>query len=460
MRTPLFDALLAHQEKQALSYHTPGHKNGVLAPSRLLAHWGSAVFADDLTEITGFDNLANPQGILAESMEEAALSLGSKHLRYLTAGSSLGLQVAILANCRRQKVFVPRHAHRSIYHALYLADAQVISLEVTCDPVLGIPLGLHPDTLAQGAKDHPDCKHLILVHPTYHGFTWQNKELVALAKSLGITSIADSAHGAHFFYHEGLPEDALNIGCDIVISGAHKTLPVLTQTSLLLWQDDAFTEAIDQALRHIQTTSPSYLFLTSLELGLADMAEQGHARIDQGLKAIKEGKEALNHQNDLVLFEKSDYASDPFKWYLQTPYLHPDHYAQSLENQGIYPEMTDHAGTLLLLPLSGPHPHSLKTLQDSAQQHQGQLQTIEKAAYQPQPLERKVSLRQAWDAPSQTLPLEEACGAIAGDILDCYPPGIPLLLPGEEITQALITCWKAAGKNPHIPVRICLEPLL
>ena len=147
MNTPLWQALQAAVGRRAASFHTPGHKNGRIVPQALAAAWGSDVFRYDLTEIPGLDNLAHPDGVLAESMAAWAAARGCAHVQYLLSGTSLGLKAALLALCRGRKVFVPRHAHHSIYEGLVLAGATPLTLPVRFDDRLGIPLGVAPADL-------------------------------------------------------------------------------------------------------------------------------------------------------------------------------------------------------------------------------------------------------------------------------------------------------------------------
>lgn len=458
METPLFHALNRHRNQQTRSYHTPGHKNGTLLPPALAAAWHPDLFTYDLTELPGLGNLSEYEGVLAESQHEAALSLHAHALRYLIGGSTLGLQAALLATCRNAQVFVPRHAHRSIYHALFLANALPVPLDVTCDPVLGIPLGVHPASLKKACAAHPNCRRLVLIHPTYHGFTWENEALMQVARECGLFTIADSAHGAHFFYHDQLPTDAYRLGCDLVISGAHKTLPVLTQSAILLVHDKTLLPDIDQALRLLQTTSPSYLLLLSLEMGLAHMAESGTALVSTGLAALARSQKPLQEFAKPLLLANADYNQDPFKWYLTAPQRNADAFAAALRQQGIETEMTDHSGVLLMLPLTGPT-EDLSGKIIAAQRH---VRTVTDgasaiASITPTMPPRACTLQEAWFGQREVIPLGNALGRIAADILDCYPPGIPLLVPGERITADLLTTWVNTGQSLQTPVTVLLE---
>ncbi|MEE0433793.1 MAG: aminotransferase class I/II-fold pyridoxal phosphate-dependent enzyme [Peptococcaceae bacterium] len=455
MKTPLWTALSAHVAKAAQSTHTPGHKSGRLIPAALREAWGEAVWHYDLTELPGLDNLAHPEEVLAASMAEWAKDRSVAHVQYLLGGSSLGLKAAMLALCRGEKVFVPRHAHHSIYEGLALAGAAVVPLEVCFDEALGIPLGVAPETLAAACEAHPDCRRMVLVHPTYHGITWQNEALVSLARQKGVLTIADSAHGAHFT-STFTPPSALALGAEVAVESAHKTLPCLTQASILLVREEALVAPLVQAVALLHTTSPSYLLMASLEQAGAWLANEGEAVMEVGVQRIAalEERFAQNAQH-MHIMRKKAWRQDPFKLYLHCAHASGETLAQLLAAEGVDAEMADGSGCLLMLGLDGVDAALEKALfaVDAAL---AQVQEpLPAPCYLQTPPERVVSLADAWLAPRRTLPLSEAVGEVAAALVEAYPPGIPLVLPGERITEAVVQAWTASGR----PAERCVEVL-
>lgn len=172
-----------------------------------------------------------PGGCIAQSQQQAAAIFGAGRCFYLVNGTTAGLQAAIMAACSNQKVFVPRHVHRSVYHSLLLAHAQPVYLPLELDPATSLPTGISPELLQQYMQQYPDCRNLILVNPTYQGITAGNVQCVQLAKQYGLTVIVDEAHGSHLHFHPELPPSLLDAGADLVVQSWHKTLPVLTQAA-------------------------------------------------------------------------------------------------------------------------------------------------------------------------------------------------------------------------------------
>lgn len=453
MNTPLWQALQTVVSRQAASFHTPGHKNGRLVPQALRDAWGSDVWRYDMTEIPGLDNLAHPEGALADSMAGWAAARGCAHVQYLLGGTSLGIKAALLALCRGRKVFVPRHAHGSVYQGLVLAGAEAVPLPVRFDDVLGIPLGVAPEDLSAAIAAHPDCRHLLIVHPTYHGITWQNEALFAVAHEAGLTTIVDAAHGAHFT-SAVTPSSALALGADVVIESAHKTLPCLTQASVMLIRDADLVTPLTQAVALLHTTSPSYLLMASLEQAGAWLANEGEAVMQAGMAQIQKLEAALDGCQHLRLERRADWQQDPFKCYLTSPNASGETIARLLDDHGCVAEMSDGRGCLLMLPLDGGDPALAEVLTAVDAELAAYHEAIPAPCYCAAPPQQELALADAWLAPRHRLPLNEAVGHVAAAILEAYPPGIPLLLPGERISEAILHAWVASGRDAAAPVDV------
>lgn len=454
MDTPLFDALSAHVARQTNSYHTPGHKNGRLVPKALREAWGAGIWRYDATEITGLDNLAHPEGVLAESMKGWAKARGCAEVQYLLGGTSLGLKAALYALCRGKKVFVPRHAHQSIYQGLALAGATPVFLPVTFDDTLHIPLGIAVETLKTMAAQHPDCQHMVVVHPTYHGITWQNAALFQGASALGITTIVDEAHGAHF-YGEEMPASSIALGADVVIASAHKTLPCLTQASVMMISNPALVDALKESVRLLHTTSPSYLLMASLEMAGAWLFAEGPTVMAEGRARIERLRAQFADNPVLTIAEDKAWHSDPFKCYLVSAHVSGETLGQHLEAHGQMVEMCDGTGALLLMPLDGGDAALADCLTTVANAlAQLPKETKPQPCYLPTPPPCVVPVAEAWMAPRHYLPLKKALHHVAGGILEAYPPGIPLVVPGERITQEVLDVWQRAGHSLDATVAV------
>lgn len=444
----LLDNMLRLVRRQPLSFHTPGHKNGRLLPQALQDIWGTDFARYDLTELDGLDNLHFSSGCIAESQQQAADIWQCRQAFYLVNGTSGGLQAAIMAACRGQQVFVPRHAHRSIYHSLILAQACPIYLPVTIDETTGLPLGVAPEVLTDYMDRYPQCRCLIMVHPTYQGVTWRNEQVLALAKARGLMVIADEAHGSHLHFHDELPPSLLDLGADLVVQSWHKTLPVLTQGSALLTGSSYQGEPLEPLLSLLQTTSPSYLTMASLEAGSIWLGEQGTRVIGDSLKSYAQFFERLESLSTLRRLWRPDWHQDPFKLYLISDRLQGPELAQRLqETYAIYAEMSDTSGCLLILPLAAEAAELDRLWRALAAIDMASLdlplRAAEAAFYCRDIPPQAIVLTEAFYRPKRQIRWSEAVGEISGGFIIKYPPGIPICVPGEVITPELAKQWLA-----------------
>lgn len=448
----LWRQMEALHRQQPLSGHTPGHKNGLFLPASLQQAWGAQFASYDYTELAGLDNLHFSEGCIAQSQQQAAEIFGAAQCFYLVNGTTAGLQAAIMAACSNRQVFVPRHVHRSVYHSLLLAHAQPIYLPLELDPATSLPLGVSVSVLQDYIRRYPDCHNLILVNPTYQGITADNVSCVQLAKRHGLTVIVDEAHGSHLHFHESLPASLLDAGADLVVQSWHKTLPVLTQGSALLVHPGYQGPSPEPFLSVLQTTSPSYLLMASLEAGSIYMATDGHAHIQQSLQAILAlHRRIADTLQTLHVLWQPQWRQDPFKLYLLSDRLSGAEMDAYLRKQhAIYSEMHDNNGILLILPLQ-------TTAQWTARIYQALLALEQFSQNKATTLQPAPSFY-CREIPQQCYPLQEAfykekrqicwrdaAGAVAGQFILRYPPGIPLVVPGERITREIVDLWQASG---------------
>ena len=448
----LWQRMQALHDRQPMSGHTPGHKNGLFLPKPLQKAWGSQFASYDYTELDGLDNLHFASDCIAQSQQQAAQIFGAGQCFYLVNGTTAGLQAAIMATCSSRQVFVPRHVHRSVYHSLLLAHAQPVYLPLELDARTSLPLGISTDTLQQYMQQYPDCKNLILVNPTYQGITADNAACVQLAKEHGLTVIVDEAHGSHLHFHRDLPASLLDAGADLVVQSWHKTLPVMTQGSALLVHKQYQGPSPEPFLSLLQTTSPSYLLMASLEAGSIYMGQQVQAHIDQSLQVIFELHSRIaNTLQTLHVLWEPEWKQDPFKLYLLSDRLSgADMDAYLRQHHAIYSEMHDNSGILFILPLQTSVSwaerlyQALLDLDRFSLQQQTTHQT--QASFYCRTIPRQCyPLQEAFYREKQQLPWREATGAIAGQFILRYPPGIPLLVPGEMITREIVQLWLASG---------------
>ncbi len=460
-RPYILNALQNHRALKPLSAHMPGHKNGSLLPPDILNAWGAEIFSYDVTELDGLDDLHRPEGIIAQSQQQAAAIFHAKEVHYLINGSTCGLHAALLSVARGEEIFIPRHAHRSIYYGLMLAGAKPIYLPITPDPDWGIPLGVNPSDLKKAIEEHPSCHNLLIVNPTYQGITWKNAELIKLAKANGLSVIVDEAHGAHLTFHDALPASLLDLGADLVVQSWHKTLPAITGTSALLVGESYRGPDVSFALDVLQSTSPSYLMLCSLEAASIYMAEHGQEDIERSLAEINTICQETAALKTLTVLHNPTWRQDPFKLNLASKALSGQELAHKLSSRHIYVEMSEANSALLMLPL--------KITADYRQRLLTSLKQIDRECQNLAPKERtspfylrdippvRCPLAHALWQEKESIPLSAALNRTCGTFVLRYPPGIPLAVPGEVITRPLIELlrpypeWQSITvlKEPH-----------
>ncbi|NLT95134.1 MAG: aminotransferase class I/II-fold pyridoxal phosphate-dependent enzyme [Clostridia bacterium] len=443
-KAPIIENLLNHGHNNPFSGHTPGHKGGQIIPPLLEKNWPREIWQFDLTEIENMDNLHNPTGCIREAQRMTAELFNAKSSYFLVNGTSVGIQAAILALAYQSPIFVPRNVHKSVYSGLILADAQPVYLPVTYDKNWGFPLGIEPETLKHWIEKYPHCKTLIITNPTYQGLSYKIEEIMAVALDHGLKVIIDEAHGSHLALHKDLPPSALSLGAHIVIQSWHKTLPVLTQASVLHLGKNYSGPDISQYLKLLQTTSPSYLLLASLDGCRAFLADNISELIDEKIIKIKKIREDISSLSNIKMFQAPDraYKTDPFKLCLSSPKVSGYQLAELLrERFGIYPEMAEERYCLIILAVVHDQRFlerlwkALKAIDDELEQYSPYpFLPVGEQDFIPQ---TKMLIREAFFRPKERVILEKALGRTAGDFLIKYPPGIPLVVPGEVIDEAV-----------------------
>jgi len=437
------------------SFHMPGHKRRVL-------HTPQLPWKLDITEVDGFDDLHDPEGVLAEGMARAAALWGSEEARYLVNGSSGGILAALHAALPRgSTVLVERNCHKSVYHALELLDLTPVFLQPEMDCAFGVAGSLSVSAVEAALTAHPEVKGLMLVSPTYDGVLSDVEGLCKLCHTRGIPVIVDEAHGAHLGFSP-FPKGAVAAGADLVIQSVHKTLPSLTQTALLHRQGNLIDPArLARSLNIFQSSSPSYPFMASID-GCVQLLEaqketlfpawmdmlKEFDRKTVGLKHLK----LLCYGTDTLADHPAFWGHDPSKILISTrgtTLTGPELMERLRKEFSIEAEMCAPTYVTAMTGL-GTTAEDLTVLADALLAIDSTLAFAEEDVLSfTVPLPRRIlSAGQALDAATETLPLEQAVGRIAAEYLWAYPPGIPLIVPGEEISSefpSLCARYEAAG---------------
>ena len=444
---PLVDALRKHISQKRIRFHMPGHKGGYHLTPRLLELLGEKAFQADFTEVKGLDDLHNPQGVIAEAQELAARCFGAGATFFLVNGATCGIEAALLATCKPGDVVIaPRNVHRSFLNGLILSGAEPVYIEVKYT-AHGLPLPLQAAELKKALHAHPEAKAVFIVSPTYEGLAANYEQLMPVIKEAGVQLIVDEAHGAHFYFSRQFPKPALPSGADIVIHGSHKMIGSLTQTGMLHLADSGAKESMQKALSIVQSTSPSYLLMASLDGTRAQLALKGSELFTKLIDLCQQARREINELSSFwCLTEKdlpADIPYDPTKLVIGSLCGLSGYQLDAiLSSYKLDMEMAT-LGYVLALTGIGDRQENLeylvdvlKTIAKSGDLKHNQKRSIGRP-YPPLP-RALLSPREAYFSPYVQVSLKEAKGKIAGEMIAPYPPGVPLICPGEVFTAEII----------------------
>jgi len=447
-RAPLFEALQAYTRQVRAPMHIPGHKMGRAAPEAWRSFLGEQALSIDLTEAPGLDDLHAPEGVIAEAQSLAAEAFGAERSFFLVGGTTAGLHALILTACRPgDAIAVPRNAHRSILGAMVLAGARPHWVRVAFDPELGVATHMEESALAQAL---PGSKAALLIHPTYYGTTSKAADLIRQVHEAGLPVLVDEAHGSHFRFHPDLPPASLALGADGVVQSLHKTGGSLTQSSIChVGRGARLSESrLREMLRLVQSTSPSYLLMASLDLARRELALHGEALWERALDLARSARKRLEALKGIRIHP----TSDPTKLLIDTrgrgiagfqaaDLLWSQH-GVAVEASGL---------TYLLAVLTpGDTPDSIDALVGAIDQLPFGPGVPESPPEPPWP-EIVVAPREAYLSAKRSVPLAQAVGRIAAELVAPYPPGIPVVAPGERLTPAVLDYLaKAAAAGHHL----------
>ncbi|MEW9702428.1 aminotransferase class I/II-fold pyridoxal phosphate-dependent enzyme [Paenibacillus sp. SI8] len=473
-RAPLFEAMVAHYHKKSSSFHVPGHKSGqgIDDESRRFLH---AVMSIDYTEISGLDDLHHAEGVILEAEKLAADCFGAEETYFLVGGSTVGNLAMITAVCEQNDlILVQRNVHKSVIHGLMLAGARAVFISPAWDTETGIAVGLRIEDVKQALNRYPEAKALLLTNPNYYGMGVDLEPFAQLMHEHGKMLLVDEAHGAHFGFHEQVPASALSSGADAVVQSTHKMLTAMTMGAMLHVQGPRIDRmSIKQRLAMLQSSSPSYPILATLDLARKKMHTEGRAWMEQGLVVVEQFRAWLN-ELQIIGYYMKEYpkaqgkgytTADPFKVsiYDKTGTLSGSELRDRLEAQGCFVEMADARYVLLVFTPSSSKEDALRVYEALCNIClEGQLQKKELQApisnISILPLDTQVSSPVIFDLRDfrktgskesivSMVSLQEAVGKRSADMVIPYPPGIPYLYPGEIISASIAFALQQLAVN-------------
>lgn len=463
-RAPLYEKLTEHDRSGSVSFHVPGHKfgRGPQFDSSTPAYYAN-MMALDGTEIAGFDDLHHPEGVIHEAQRLAATCFGAEETFFLVGGSSVGNMAMIASVCDRGDVLiVQRNVHKSVLHGLMIAGAEAVFLSPQVDRASGIATGVRVEDVTAALSQYPEAKGVLLTNPNYYGMGVDLEPIAAIVHDFGKPLLIDEAHGAHYGFHPDMPPSALSCGADAVVQSTHKMLSAMTMSAMLHVQGDRIDrQTLKQRLSMLQSSSPSYPLMASLDLARWEMDNKAKELLDQGLQVVRYFTGSMQ---DLEVYgvhiKKIDSAYDtldPFKItvYDRTGTLSGIQLANEMERRGCFPEMADHKHMLLLFSLHSTRvdaDRALEALQEISDEYRLKKQetslSISNNKQSPpfMPLSSPIPfnlppVRQSLQSDANSVrlkPLDEAIGSRSAEMVVPYPPGIPILYPGERITMETV----------------------
>lgn len=436
---PLVHRLMKFKEADPISFHVPGHKNGSL--SGLPAELRTAL-TYDLTELDGLDDLYQPEGVIKEAEQKLTDFYRSDKSFFLINGSTVGNLAMVYATCTvGETVIVQRNAHKSIFNAIELTGARPVFISPEWDSVTKTAGTVTAKQVEKALTSFPEAKAVILTYPTYYGTTGEGlEEVVRLCHEREIPVLVDEAHGAHFVVGEPFPVSALELGADVVVHSAHKTLPAMTMASFLHVRSNLIVpEKVAHYLQMLQSSSPSYLLMASLDDARA--YAESYSEEDR-IDFMGKRDDFLKLLNQVAHLEAIE-TDDPLKLILRVGGCSGYDVQRAMNQVGVYAELADLYQVLLVLPLlkkeqEYPFEETVKkieiaveyTAKSKLKKQLLDLPVFDKVISMPSYIMKELEqLHAEW------IPYGDAVGKIAAASLIPYPPGIPLLLAGERVTE-------------------------
>lgn len=483
-RMPFVEALEAYRQEHFVPFHTPGHKIGVEAP-QLLKDWMGPALPYDLGVMYALDDLHEPEGALKESQDLTAELYGADCCWFSINGTTALIEAMIMgAVGPDETIIIPREAHRSVISGLVLSGAKPVYMDCQFDERWGIPLGVSLDDAVRTMEAHPEAKAILLVYPNYYGVGVDIVNIVIEAHKRGLIVLVDEAHGPHLPFSESLPIGAIEAGADLVAQSTHKSVGSLTQTSWLLGQGERINKRrITQMHQMLQSTSPNYIFLASLDMARHQLATVGKDLVSRTVELSLYLRNELHKISGITTMEYTD-IQDQVPNYDVTKVLID---AKELALTGIEFERMLRAYFIEVELVQANHVLVLITIGDTkdsvdalikavqavsddvlsgasrvAGTNDEEAQSLSKdSALLPLPQVR-VTPRNAMYAHREQVPLSEALHRIAGETIAYYPPGIPCVAVGEVISESVlqyIENRKALGYVPNGADDITLETI-
>lgn len=456
-KTPLYEALVKMKEDRLVPFDVPGHKRGK-GNKNLLDFLGEKCLSVDVNSMKPLDNLNHPLSVIKEAGELAALAFKASHAFFMVGGTTSSVQAMIMAVCQEgDKIILPRNVHRSAINALILCGGIPIYIDPQINHQLGISLGMAIQDIEKTIAENPDAKAIFLNNPTYYGICSHIKKITQIAHQYNMKVLVDEAHGTHFYFSPNLPTSAMEAGADMASVSMHKSGGSLTQSSILLLGKDINPDYVRKIINITQTTSPSYLLLSSLDISRRNLALYGEKIFNNVSQMASYTRSEINDINGYYAFSKeiingdSIFDFDVTKLSINTLNLGLagiEVYDLLRDEYDVQIEFGDMSNILAYLSV-GDSLKDIERLVSALSEIARKFKKQAKPKITQEYLTPKVatSPRKAFYAQKKSLPFSKAIGKVSTEFLMCYPPGIPILAPGEFVTPEIVSYLDYAKKK-------------
>ncbi len=454
---PIYEALLRMKKMRIVPFDVPGHKRG-RGNKELTEFLGESCMEVDVNSMKPLDNLCHPVSVIKDAEELAAEAFGAANAFFMVGGTTSSVQAMIMYACKSgDKIILPRNVHRSAINSLILSDAVPVYVNPDTNETLGIPLGMSVAEVQKAIEENPDAKAVLVNNPTYYGICSDLRRITEIAHAHGMLVLVDEAHGTHFYFGDDFPPTAMECGADLASVSMHKSGGSLTQSSFLLMGSSINADYMRQVINLTQTTSASYLFLSSLDLSRKRLALQGKEIFHETVKMAEYARYEINEIGGYYAFSKELINKDSvFDFDRSKLSVHTlsvglagiEVYDLLRDEYDIQIEFGD-IGNILAYISVGDRKRDIERLISALAEIKrvyGKSSTGMLSQEYINPVVAETP-RKAFYSKKKSLPLEETAGYICSEFVMCYPPGIPILAPGELITEDIIRYIKYAKEK-------------
>lgn len=462
LQTPYFDALQDYVRAGTISFHTPGHKHGRGMHPRLRDFIGDNVLSIDLTQIRGLDDLNQPEGPIKQAHALAAAAYGADHSYFLVNGSTAGNQAMLMTALRPgDVVLLPRNSHKSATSALIMSSTKPVYMQPEVDQDLHVDHCVTPQTVKEALQAHPDARAVFVTSPTYYGATADLHAIEQIVHEHGKLFLVDEAWGPHLHFHPELPPSATSAGADACVNSTHKLLAGMSQASMLHTRGERIDQGrLRSTLRLFQSTSPSLVLLASLDVARMQMATQGTTLLTRALELARYAREALKAIPGIHCMGPEQIGRNGIAGYDETRIVitvkgigYTGYEAERILRMryNVQVELADLFNVVALLSIGDTAETVdplINAVRELAREHRpvdmyapsGILQRrLKQGSYKLPPIPEQVSTpREAFLADHVEIPFRKSADRICAEVVTPYPPGIPILCPGERITKDVI----------------------